>query len=733
MKRRVTIGFGAGLLVLAVLGGLQTGVFAQQTGDAQSGISDTTIAAQDSEPPYHYADPQCADFCLREVGLYFRDCEECPVMVILPRGDFVMGSAEREPLRHPDEGPQRTVTIEDRFAIGAYEVSFDEWSACVADGFCRTHSHPHDEDWGRGRRPVVNVSHDDITDVHGFIAWLNSKVPGQPYRLPSEAEWEYAARAGTTTWFSTGKLVTDSQANFRASVPFVGSDTGVYRRETLPAGSFAPNAFRVHDMMGNAMEWTADCWHPSHEGAPQGPQARGAEAGGDCTKRVLRGGSWFSEPNELRSAFRARYDSGLRSRKAGFRVVRELETDVRWVEVQGGYEVKEARANISKARYYDIRMSHPSDQAGADVKLERAERNQQFVAQGRPEDRRPISPFRAARDLKIKSVTATVDGLPLEHHEFHLGDNCIYTEHWRDGERTLPRPGEIYCTGTSLWEGESYSRSLSFPGDLGLYLPVDNEIGCPVDIALIHPELLTPEDIAKTTVTCRIEYEPVEGEDTGGKMLRIPYLDQYPAAPELIQEDRPWYRAWDGELPLVVRGASVYFSPKPFRDQVIEDVCIYAIDADRNRVPGKSLCFEDMIYDAGANDLVYQPAFLEGGFTVEPGEYLSASCRLTKGNRAADCAIYVLVDIPASKRDEIITSATYTAEGQVNVDYLRGDYCQTEIFDYPLTVNGRNTIRATHITELEPWRTLVRQAGGQRNALETICPFIFLDGLEIPE
>ena len=698
-------------------------------------------AAQDLPAPYvetfaedapqHLTNPDCGDFCRREVGLYFRDCEDCPVMVILPRGTFTMGSSEREPLRDPDEGPQREVTIGERFAIGAYEATFEQWQACVDDGFCRTNSHPHDEGWGKGRRPVVNVSHDDITDVHGFIAWLNSKVPGQPYRLPSEAEWEYAARAGTQSWFATGEIVTDVQANFRASVRYAGSDTGVYRRETLPVGSFAPNGFRVHDMMGNAMEWTADCWHPSHEGAPADTSARGGENGGDCSKRVLRGGSWFSEPNELRSAFRARYDSGLRTRKAGFRVVRELETDVRWVEFSGGYDVKGERPNIAGVKYLSVRSSHPEDILSITDTLSRQSATDELSASEVDATPEPIGSMHAARDLKIRSVRATVEGLPLEHHEFHLGDNCLYSSVLTSsGEPAQPRPGELYCTGTSLWEGSAYSRGLELPGDLGFYLPANNTIGCPVDIALIHPETLTEEDVANTKVTCRIEYETVEDGDTGGKFLRIPYLDQYPAAPELIQEDRPWYRAWDGETPLVVRGASAYFSPKPFRDQVIEDVCLYAVDDEGQRVPGKTLCFEDTIYDSGANDLTIQPAFLEGGFTVEPGEYLSASCRLTKGNNAADCAIYVLVDIPPSKRDEVVTSALYTAEGQVNTEYLRGDYCATEIVEYPLTVNGRNAIRTLSNTRMEPWNSLVQNLEGADDELQTICPFIFLDGLE---
>ena len=364
--------------------GVATFAFAQSSETADEAPSAEPSAVEEiaDSPPDHFTDPDCGDFCRREVGLKFRDCEDCPVMVILPRGVARIGAAEREPRAHPDEYPSREVSFPERFAMGVYEVTFDQWEACASDGFCRTHAHPFDEDWGGGNRPVVNVSYDDITDRYGFIAWLNSKVPGTPYRLPSEAEWEYAARAGTDTWFQTGEIITDADANFRASIPYAGSDTGVYRRETLPAGSFAPNGFRLHDMFGNAMEWTADCWHPDHDGAPLTPQARGDEGEGDCTKRVLRGGSWFSEPNELRAAFRARYDNDLRIRKAGFRVVRDLHKEVRYAEFYGGYNVKDERANIAGVNYYTARYSHPDDVAEVEMMLARTNRNQAIQYEG---------------------------------------------------------------------------------------------------------------------------------------------------------------------------------------------------------------------------------------------------------------------------------------------------------------------------------------------------------------
>ena len=158
----------------------------------------------------------------------FRDCASCPLMMPVPAGEFMMGSAEGEPRRNPDEGPQHRVSIAQPFAIGKYEVTFAEWDACVAKGGC---SHkPADEGWGRGRHPVVNIS---WSDANEFVNWL-ATTTGKPYRLPTEAEWEYAARAvgnaeAKPQPFSTGATISYKQANYDANFVYGPGRIGIYR------------------------------------------------------------------------------------------------------------------------------------------------------------------------------------------------------------------------------------------------------------------------------------------------------------------------------------------------------------------------------------------------------------------------------------------------------------------------------------------------------------------------
>lgn len=260
----------------------------------------------------------------------FRECAQCPEMVVVPSGSFMMGSPEGEAGRDSNEGPQRRVTIGQAFAVGKYEVTFGEWEACVLDGGCGGYR-PGDEGWGRERRPVINVSWDD---AQAYVSWLNRRVSGTlvgastgsggvgPYRLLSEAEWEYAARAGTVTAFHTGQTITPAQANFDGNYTYNGSATGVYRKRTVPVGEFAANAFGLHDMHGNVWEWTQDCWNGDYRGAPSDGAARTT---GDCTFRVLRGGSWGHPPGGLRSAYRARgTSSGRDDSLVGFRVARTI-------------------------------------------------------------------------------------------------------------------------------------------------------------------------------------------------------------------------------------------------------------------------------------------------------------------------------------------------------------------------------------------------------------------------
>jgi formylglycine-generating enzyme required for sulfatase activity len=250
----------------------------------------------------------------------FRDCPACPDMVVLPTGEFMMGSPEQERGRGKDEGPQHKVTIAKPFAVGKFEVTFAQWDACVAESGC-AHK-PGDEGWGRERRPVVNVS---WSDARQFVAWLTRKS-GKPYRLLSEAEWEYAARATTKTTdpsqpFSTGATINYKQANYDANFTYNGGRMGVYRQKTLDVGSLPKNAFGLHDMHGNVWEWVEDCYRDSYADAPTDGSA---VAAADCPLHILRGGAWNYQPQYLRSAYRYATPPGVRMENAGLRVARNL-------------------------------------------------------------------------------------------------------------------------------------------------------------------------------------------------------------------------------------------------------------------------------------------------------------------------------------------------------------------------------------------------------------------------
>ena len=253
-------------------------------------------------------------------GKTLRDCEQCPEMVVVPAGSYMMGSPDGEEGRSIFEGPvQHEVTIATPLAVGKYEVTFAEWDACVAAGGC-THQ-PSDEGWGRGKRPVINVSWDDIQQ---YVKWLSGET-GQAYRLLSEAEWEYVARAGTTTPFHTGATISPAQANYDGTSTYGSGQKGAYKEKTVPVGSYAANGFEVYDVHGNVWEWVADCWNDSYAGAPSDGSAwTSGNTSGNCSLRVLRGGSWFGLPEYLRSAFRYGLDTGLRRYDIGFRLARTL-------------------------------------------------------------------------------------------------------------------------------------------------------------------------------------------------------------------------------------------------------------------------------------------------------------------------------------------------------------------------------------------------------------------------
>ena len=227
-------------------------------------------------------------------GTTGRECDACPEMVVVPEGRFRMGDLSGD--GNSLERPVHDVTIAAPFAVGKYEVTFAEWDACVAGGGC-THR-PADGGWGRGTRPVIDVSWDDAQE---YMRWL-SRETGKSYRLLSEAEWEYVARAGTTTEYWWGNEADHAHANYGKDECCEGMAAGADRWEyTSPVGSFEPNAFGLFDTAGNAGEWVADCWHDSYQGAPNDGSVW---AGGDCDSHVSRDGSWVSGPWSISSAFR---------------------------------------------------------------------------------------------------------------------------------------------------------------------------------------------------------------------------------------------------------------------------------------------------------------------------------------------------------------------------------------------------------------------------------------------
>ena len=235
----------------------------------------------------------------------FRDCPDCPEMVEVPAGRFMMGSADGD----PDEKPAHEVAIAKPFAVGKFEVTFAEWEACATDGGCLKNKSPSDEGWGKARRPVINVSWNDAKE---YLTWLARKT-GKPYRLLTESEWEYAARAGTTTRYAFGDSIDKQQAKFSDGKPGIG--------QTVEVGSFAANAWGLYDMHGNVWEWVEDCYVPSYVEAPSDGSAQFILG---CSSRVLRGGSWDYEPQDLRSAVRYKLPPVYRVDEIGFRVAREL-------------------------------------------------------------------------------------------------------------------------------------------------------------------------------------------------------------------------------------------------------------------------------------------------------------------------------------------------------------------------------------------------------------------------
>jgi formylglycine-generating enzyme required for sulfatase activity len=245
-------------------------------------------------------------------GDSFKECRlDCPEMIVVPAGSFTMGSPPTEKGRYRTEGPQHTVTFSKPFAVSKYELTFADWDACVTGGGCNGYT-PNDQHYGRGQQPVINVSWDDAQQ---YVAWL-SEVTGKTYRLLSEAEYEYAARAGTSTAYPWGDDIGTNNANCD------GCGSKWDNKQTAPVGSFTPNKFGLYEMVGNVGEWTEDCVHNNYHGAPADGSAW--LTGDDCSSRIFRGGGWGRSPDFLRSASRLKPAADTRTLYVGFRLARTL-------------------------------------------------------------------------------------------------------------------------------------------------------------------------------------------------------------------------------------------------------------------------------------------------------------------------------------------------------------------------------------------------------------------------
>jgi formylglycine-generating enzyme required for sulfatase activity len=264
----------------------------------------------------------------------FKDCTDCPAMVVVPRGTFTMGSPENEEGRSDDEGPQHQVTISKPFAVGRFAVTRGEFASFIeslgsdSEGGCKIRTGAdwtQEQKWSWRRpgflqndqHPVVCVSWDD---AKAFVGWLSKKT-SKPYRLLTEAEREYVARAGTTTPFWWGSAISTEQANYDGTKTYGSGSKGTWRKRTVPVDMFTANPWGLYNVHGNIWEWVDDCWHDSYKGAPTNGTAWTT---GDCERRMRRGGSWGGDPADSRAARRHTFASNQRFNYLGFRLARTL-------------------------------------------------------------------------------------------------------------------------------------------------------------------------------------------------------------------------------------------------------------------------------------------------------------------------------------------------------------------------------------------------------------------------
>jgi formylglycine-generating enzyme required for sulfatase activity len=295
-RRAVTMAIAAVIIAAGVYFGPPAWRFVQERLQPAS-EEEVAVSAPETQAPSPSASIYTA-------GHTFRDCDNCPEMVVMGGGVFLMGSPATEVGRNRNEGPQHEVSITP-FAIGKYEVTFAQWDACLADGGCNGFS-PSDGGLGRGARPVSGVSWDD---AQAYLDWLNNKAGGLRYRLATEAEWEYAARAGAADPYAFGPRVTATQATYRA-------------RAANAVGAHDANAWGLFDMHGNVGEWVEDCYASTYDAAPIDGAAYQADR---CARRVYRGGAFSDQAVQLRASARQHAPSNRRVTTIGFRVARTLE------------------------------------------------------------------------------------------------------------------------------------------------------------------------------------------------------------------------------------------------------------------------------------------------------------------------------------------------------------------------------------------------------------------------
>jgi formylglycine-generating enzyme required for sulfatase activity len=289
------------------------------------------------QPASVVAAPEPAPAPELSVGTIFRDCPTCPLMIVLPPGDYVQGTPVGTPGAEPFESPEHDIFIDHAFAASQHEVTVGEFGEFVAaTGRAASGCWSYDGEWRldpalswksaiEGQTALHPASCVSWDDADAYARWLSERT-GHSYRLPSAAEWEFAARGGSATprpWSSDGGAcgqanVADqtAQQRFPGWTAHACMDTYV---QSAPVGSFAANAFGLHDTLGNVFEWVADCWHDDYTGTPDDGTAR---TGGDCSQREMRGGSWFTAPAFVRVSYRNRFAAGYRSTSVGFRLVR---------------------------------------------------------------------------------------------------------------------------------------------------------------------------------------------------------------------------------------------------------------------------------------------------------------------------------------------------------------------------------------------------------------------------